>query len=811
MTKPEQLPLATAGPDPHGPVRERIQVLRGGTRLEGEFILYWMRTAVRAHENPALDAALLAAEAYDRPVFVYHALSERYPFASDRHHRFILEGARDVQLEFQRRSIGYAFHLERPGHRSHALKQLATRAALVVTEDFPTPPMRQWLDALVASCDAPVWTVDTACVVPMRLVPGKPDRAFAYRNRTRSLREARVGRPWVDAPSPGSPFVPDELPFEPVDLERETLGALIGACEIDHGVAPVPETPGGSTAGYRRWQAFLERDLDRYSAKRNDPCAGATSRMSAYLHYGHVSPMRLAREAAAHRSAGARKFLDELLVWRELAYTWCWHEQKMEELSALPHWAQNTLVEHHDVPRSGLSWERLARGRSGDALWDAAQTSLLVHGELHNNLRMTWGKAIPPWRPDPKSALEMLLDLNHRYALDGRDPASYGGLLWCLGLFDRPFPEAKTALGTIRSRSTRSQERRIDTAAYLRKVERPRASFNPKIAVIGGGIAGLACARTLQDHGLSVVVVDKGRGPGGRTSSRRTPQGHVDHGAQFFHARGESLRRYVRSWAEDGIAAAWDARFLGPSEKGAFVERHDEEVRWVGTPSMSAIARHLASELDVRRDQRVLRLERHLDGWRLETSDDVLGPFDQVVLSLPARQTASLLTDGALRERLASVRYAPCLAVATKFPVGLDLGFDAARFGPEEPLSWVARDASKPRRTDEGWWILHAAPDWSRDHLERDPDENTRDLLACFAERFDSPPPDETFAHRWRYALVETPLGEPCLADPEAGWIVCGDGCLGGRLEAAWDSGIAAAGRLLGEPPETAAQGVPGQ
>ena len=214
----------------------------------------------------------------------------------------------------------------------------------------------------------------------------------------------------------------------------------------------------------------------------------------------------------------------------------------------------------------------------------------------------------------------------------------------------------------------------------------------------------------------------------------------------------------------------------------------------------------------MRRDQRVLRLERHLDGWRLETSDDVLGPFDQVVLSLPARQTASLLTDGALRERLASVRYAPCLAVATKFPVGPR---PRVRCGPVWPrgASYPGSPATRasPAGPTRDGWILHAAPDWSRDHLERDPDENTRDLLACFAERFDSPPPDETFAHRWRYALVETPLGEPCLADPEAGWIVCGDGCLGGRLEAAWDSGIAAAGRLLGEPPETAAQGVPGQ
>ena len=149
-----------------------------------------------------------------------------------------------------------------------------------------------------------------------------------------------------------------------------------------------------------------------------------------------VSPFRLAREASAE---GAEKFLDELLIWRELAYSFCHYRGNLENEGGLPAWAISTLTEHEGDRRTVLSWETLARARTGERLWDTAQRSLVKHGELHNNVRMTWGKAILEWTENHRLALERLIDLNHRFALDGRDPASYGGILWCLGQFDRPF------------------------------------------------------------------------------------------------------------------------------------------------------------------------------------------------------------------------------------------------------------------------------------------------------------------------------------------------------------------------------------
>ncbi len=258
-----------------------------------------------------------------------------------------------------------------------------------------------------------------------------------------------------------------DLPFADVDPEAAPISDLVARCAIDHTVGPIAHTIGGARAGYARWCAFRSNGLRTYAERRNDAARDGVSRLSAYLHHGHVSPLRIAREAHAVGGSGAERFLDELIVWRELAHNLCFHRQQcIESLDVLPMWAQETLREHAGDARDVLSWETLARGRTGDELWDLCQTSLIRHGELHNNVRMTWGKAIPRWTEDPASALRLLLGLNHRFALDGSDPNSYGGLLWCLGLFDRPFTPDQPVLGAVRSRSTEAHARRLDTDRY---------------------------------------------------------------------------------------------------------------------------------------------------------------------------------------------------------------------------------------------------------------------------------------------------------------------------------------------------------
>lgn len=739
---------------------------RRGTepRTDGAFVLYWMRTAVRAHENPALDVALTVAAKIDRPVFVYHALSERYPYASDRHHRFILEGARDVAAELAERGIGYAFHLEREGHRGPHLRTLAAAAALVVTEEMPVAPLRDWTRTL-----GDVWTVDTACVVPMPLVRRPYDRAFAYRRATESLRRERVGREWEEVEVTHSPFVP-ELPFEPVELRGADLAELIASCEIDHTIGPAPSTRGGSKAGYARWEAFKREGLARYAADRNDPLHDGVSRMSPYLHYGQVSPLRIAREAHAIGGKGAEKYLDELLVWRELAYAYCFHDEDPDSIATLPDWARETLERHAEDERPRLlSWERTARATTGDDLWDAAQRSLTIHGELHNNVRMTWGKALVDWTPDPQSALSRTIDLNHRFALDGRDPASYGGILWCLGQFDRPFPPERPILGTVRPRTTEQHAKRLDVERYARRVEHGQ---HRRVAVIGAGISGLHCARSLHDNGLDVVVFDCGRGPGGRLATRDD----FDHGAQYFTARDPRFARHVRSWIAEGLVAEWNGRFVAIGEDG-IEATSGETTRYVGVPGMRSIAEHLAADLELRRGHTVERLVLEGEGWLVDGE----GAFEQVVLAMPPRQAARLID----LPEIPDPRMRPSRAVMLRYAERLPLDFDGA-FVNVGPLSWIARNSSKPGRPPAERWVLHGA--------------DSGDLMQAFAEIVGTelPEPLERQTHRWGLAIPDEPIAQRCVHDATRGLTLCGDWCGGPRVEGAWLSGAAAAGRVLG-------------
>jgi deoxyribodipyrimidine photolyase len=353
-------------------VRARTSLLNEASPRTRPYVLYWMRVAVRDHENPALDAAVAAANALDATVLVYHGVSERYPFASDRHHTFILEGARDVACGLRRRGIAYALHVERAGARGPVLRLLAEEAALVVTEDAPFPPLSSWTTRLAVHLGSKgilLLAVDSSCVVPMPLVARRYDRAFTFRKDSRGIASASLARPWRDV-EPTRPASLPDLPFEPVaaeDLDELGIARLVAECAIDHAVGPVRELRGGSAAGYERWKAFRAAGLAKYAARRNDAAIDGTSRLSPFLHYGHVSPLRIAREASQSSGAGAEKFLDELLIWREVAWHFAAHTPELESLDALPEWARATLDAHGRDARDVLSRERLERGRTGDA------------------------------------------------------------------------------------------------------------------------------------------------------------------------------------------------------------------------------------------------------------------------------------------------------------------------------------------------------------------------------------------------------------------------------------------------------------
>ena len=221
--------------------------------------------------------------------------------------RLCCKGARDVQQAFAKKKIDYALHLERRGHHGPHLKTLGQRAAVVVTEEMPTEPLRSWTVRLSQMLPGSLLVVDTACVVPMQLVGKSYERAFAFRNATKSLYAERISLAPTDHALRVTSPAPMDLPFERIDLSDADLAGLVSECEIDHSIGPVPHTVGGSVAGYRRWHDFKQESLSNYDRRRNNPLIDGVSRMSPYLHYGMVAPTRIAREAAAGTLARQRE------------------------------------------------------------------------------------------------------------------------------------------------------------------------------------------------------------------------------------------------------------------------------------------------------------------------------------------------------------------------------------------------------------------------------------------------------------------------------------------------------------------------
>ena len=443
----------------------------------------------------------------------------------------------------------------------------------------------------------------------------------------------------------------------------------------------------------------------------------------------------------------------------------------------------------------------MARAQTGDPLWDAAQPSLLINGELHNNVRMTWGKAIVNWTRDARCALATMIDLNHRYALDGQDPASFGGILWCLGQFDRPFKPARPIFGSIRDRSTKQHAKRLDTAAFHRQSTRPLVSSMPMAAVIGAGVSGLMCARTLSDHGFPVTLFEKSRGAGGRMSTRRLPGDlQFDHGAQYFTIRYKRFRRYVKSWMHDGLVARWDGKIV-VLENGAIKGHEPEGERFVAAPGMNAMAKHLAQGLDMRLHTQVAPLVRANECWKIANSEGVeLGHFDVVIVAAPAAQATQLLAaTSVISRQSAAVPMYGCWALLLAFETSLELPFDAA-FVHGSDIAWIAKDSSKPQR-DSGveTWIVHASAQWSEANIELAKAAALERLLVEFW-RVTSARQVRTVhsdVHRWRYAMPGTPLPSPCLFDVEQKVGACGDWCGGPHVEGAFLSGMAAAGHVM--------------
>lgn len=325
-----------------------------------------------------------------------------------------------------------------------------------------------------------------------------------------------------------------------------------------------------------------------------------------------------------------------------------------------------------------------------------------------------------------------------------------------------------------------------------------------RIAVIGAGLAGLSCARTLQAAGHDVIVFEKSRAAGGRMSTKRGESNtgeawQCDTGAQYFTARDAAFQAEVRRWQDAGVATEWHPEIAVFGDAPAQAPHARPAMRYVGSPRMTAPARYLAETLTLQTQTTIQALRRDGSTWALRSAEhDWLSPrFDAVVVATPAPQAVPLLqpVQAALADLAACVRMRGSWALMLRYGAPLQLGFEAA-FVNRGPLRWIAQNSHKPGRSGQHCWLLHASAAWSDAHIEDSADTVAEALLAAFAELGGSTP-DAWSAHRWRYADSAQPLQIGAVWQAADGLGLCGDWLNGGKVEGAWCSGQILAGQML--------------
>lgn len=464
-------------------------------RPDGDHVLYWMTAARRTASNYALDHAIARARELNKPLLVLEALRCDYPWACDRFHAFVLAGMRDSAARFERARVAYHPYIEPSiGAGKGLLAALAADACIVIGDEFPCFFLPRMQAAAAPRLPVRFELVDGNGIIPMRA----SERTFTTANSFRR-HLFKIATPFLDERPLVDPLARLDLPAYTIPapvlrrwpradeaLLRGDLAAL-ARLPIDHAIAPTGE--GGSHAADRRLTALVREHLHRYDDERNAPESHVTSGLSPHLHFGHISahtifhalarPNPVRKRPAKAPEKGQRAafwgvrddaegFVDQLITWRELGYNFCFHRADYDQYDSLPSWARSTLAAHARDPRSPqYTLAQLDAAATYDPLWNAAQRQLRDEGVIHNYLRMLWGKKILEWSPSPQQALLNMIELNNRYALDGRNPNSYSGIFWVLGRYDRAWGPERPIFGKIRYMSSDNTARKVRVRNYI--------------------------------------------------------------------------------------------------------------------------------------------------------------------------------------------------------------------------------------------------------------------------------------------------------------------------------------------------------
>ncbi|MBN8610888.1 MAG: deoxyribodipyrimidine photolyase [Deltaproteobacteria bacterium] len=472
-------------------------------RRGGRYVLYWMTAARRLGHNHALQRALAWCEELGKPLVVFEPLRVDYPYASDRFHRFVIEGMAEHASTMREAGFVYLPFVEREqGGGKGLLEALARDACVVVGDDFPAfflPHMRARAASMLSELGVRFEVVDSCGLLPLRASPS----AFNFAHQFRRFVQKTLPAHFDGAPMPTpltkgvgrgeadlvASVVRERYRFA-TDDELGALDALIAALPIDHTIGGIDEH-GGEREGRARMKRFVAKKLARYHEDRSHPDDDVASGLSSWLHFGHVSSHEILAEVAratdwdpskiAKKPHGSREgwwnasdaadgFLDELVTWRELGFARCHHTDDFTTWEGIPAWARQTLAEHrHDRRPALYTVDQLDRGETDNEVWNAAQRELRETGRIQNYLRMVWGKTTLNWFDDPRDAFEALIHLNDKYAIDGRDPNTYTNIGWVFGAYDRAWGPERKIFGKVRYMTSGNTVKKLRMKDWLSK------------------------------------------------------------------------------------------------------------------------------------------------------------------------------------------------------------------------------------------------------------------------------------------------------------------------------------------------------
>jgi deoxyribodipyrimidine photo-lyase len=442
----------------------RVTIRRAGPPdSAGLCVVYWMQRAQRAIDNPALDIAVQAANALRVPAVVFFAPVPFYLNANLRHYRFLNEAIPDIATELARKNIGFVLRR----FPDHSLLRFCgeMKPALVVGDENPLREPENWRRVAAKKLKTAFWTVDADVIVPSKLLEKAQYAAHIARPRL----QAHLKTFLKLSANPAAHIAwtkPAQLASLPPDTD------ITEDWPLDRSVSPVSAWRGGTTEAFLLLRDFIEHKLRGYSIGRNKPENDHTSRLSPYLHFGHISPITvaIAVEKSPAPNEDREAFLNQIITWRELSVNLVRFNEHYDTFECGEPWAHRTLAKHASDARPVLYTEQqLEHAETHDQLWNAAQMQMVTTGWMHNYVRMYWAKKILEWTRSPAEAHCIAVRLNDKYELDGRDPNGYAGIAWAIvGKFDRPWFE-RPIFGQIRYMSGASTGKKFDSKKYIQQ------------------------------------------------------------------------------------------------------------------------------------------------------------------------------------------------------------------------------------------------------------------------------------------------------------------------------------------------------